>query len=132
MHFRTIDECYDKGLSMTALLEVVSSSIFALYNAIAGLIVIFNTFAYTILIITSIFHFTRWYSLLYLTIICLIELFSSKYIRTHCFNSLIDCKMTIAKNILEHCDEYVRIEEWEQKAILKKMLEEYMGVSNLK
>ena len=132
MHFRTVQECYDKGLELTEQLDVSFSTMFSLYNALSSLIVIFNTFAYTILILTSIFHITQWRSLLYLTAICVIEYISSKYIRTHCLGALKGCKEEAAKRILEQCDEYVRIEEWEQKIIMEKMLEEYMGVPNLK
>lgn len=132
MHFITIDECYKKAYDIASILESEISAIFALYNALASLIVLFNTFAYIILIVTGIINITQWRSLIYLTVVCLIELFISKYIRFSCMRNINIAKKSAAKTLLNRCDEYKRIEKWEQEVIFNKMLEEYMGIPNSK
>jgi hypothetical protein len=90
--------------------------------------VVLNTIAYIVVIVLSILRTIPPRSILILTAIIVFELVCSCYIRASYFAQIDRFKETLQRKILEHCDEYNRMEEWERKMVDEKMAKNYMGI----
>ena len=128
---KTLNRCKEVLADRAMQIDIAYGAAETHFNMMCSFASVVNGFGYLVLIIVYLVtHTFPWWILLAVLGLFFVEMVGTEYARTNVYKkSHLQAKQGICEYYLPMCEEYCKMEEWQQRQVFKNIIAPIVGIS---